>query len=355
MRAPPARVCCRHGAVGCAVAGRRRVEVRHTERRLLPDRHRTVRAAGDRGDVALEGARAGRPRARARLRRAAPSTLDRARRDAHVRVERSRRRSSSATRSGWASRSPTSSSEAGVQSGADQLKSTSFDGWTSGTPVAAIMDGRDAMLAFAMNGEPLPIEHGFPVRMVVPGLYGYVSATKWVVDLELTTFADFDAYWARRGWAQQAPIKTQSRIDVPEAARAGHRRADRGRRRRMGATPRHQRRRSACRRRRVAGGGPRRPSGRSTRGGSGRGPGTQPPATTRSKCARPTRTETSSPRNASRPSPTARPDGTPSSCASVDLQHHPPQEEPPNVLQNPSAPGRRTGRRTRTHRGRVRW
>ena len=91
--------------------------------------------------------------------------------------------------------------EAGVQSGADQLKSTSVDGWTAGTPVAAIMDGRDAMLAYAMNGEPLPTEHGFPVRMVVPGLYGFVSATKWVVDLELTTFADFDAYWARRGWA----------------------------------------------------------------------------------------------------------------------------------------------------------
>jgi DMSO/TMAO reductase YedYZ molybdopterin-dependent catalytic subunit len=103
--------------------------------------------------------------------------------------------------------------EAGGRRGADQLKSTSVDGWTSGTPVAAITDGRDAMLAFGMNGEPLPTEHGFPVRMIVPGLYGFVSATKWVVDLELTTF---DAYWARRGWAQQAPIKTQSRIDAPK-------------------------------------------------------------------------------------------------------------------------------------------
>ena len=73
-----------------------------------------------------------------------------------------------------------------------------------------------ALLAYAMNGEPLPTEHGFPVRMVVPGLYGFVSATKWVVDLELTTFAEFDAYWARRGWARQAPIKTQSRIDAPK-------------------------------------------------------------------------------------------------------------------------------------------
>jgi hypothetical protein len=71
------------------------------------------------------------------------------------------------------------------------------------------------MLAVAMNGEPLPIAHGFPVRVVVPGLYGYVSATKWVVDMELTTFAAYDAYWVQRGWSQQAPIKVESRIDVP--------------------------------------------------------------------------------------------------------------------------------------------
>src|SRR5262249_4174568 len=77
------------------------------------------------------------------------------------------------------------------------------------------LDGRDAMLAVGMNGEPLPIEHGFPVRMVVPGLYGYVSATKWLAEIELSSFADFDAYWIRRGWAQQAPIKTESRIDTP--------------------------------------------------------------------------------------------------------------------------------------------
>jgi DMSO/TMAO reductase YedYZ molybdopterin-dependent catalytic subunit len=106
--------------------------------------------------------------------------------------------------------------EAGVDPGATQLVSTSDDGFTAGTPVAAVTDGRDAMLAVAMNGEPLPIEHGFPVRMVVPGLYGYVSATKWVVDLELTTFEAFDPYWIRRGWAEQAPIKTQSRIDTPK-------------------------------------------------------------------------------------------------------------------------------------------
>ncbi len=105
--------------------------------------------------------------------------------------------------------------EAGVHADADQLKSTSADGWTCGTPTAALLDGRDAMLAVAMNGEPLPVKHGFPVRMVVPGLYGYVSATKWLVDLELTTFDAFDAYWVPRGWSQQAPIKTMSRIDTP--------------------------------------------------------------------------------------------------------------------------------------------
>ena len=105
--------------------------------------------------------------------------------------------------------------EAGVQPGADQLVGRSVDGFTVGTPTAALMDGRDAMLAVAMNGEPLPISHGFPVRVVVPGLYGYVSATKWVVDMELTTFGAYDAYWVARGWAQQAPIKTESRIDVP--------------------------------------------------------------------------------------------------------------------------------------------
>ena len=107
--------------------------------------------------------------------------------------------------------------EAGVSPGATQIVSRSADGFTVGTPTALAMDGRDAMLAVKMNGEPLPLEHGFPVRMVVPGLYGYVSATKWVVDLELTTFGAYDAYWIQRGWAQQAPIKTESRIDTPRS------------------------------------------------------------------------------------------------------------------------------------------
>ncbi|WP_028050312.1 molybdopterin-dependent oxidoreductase [Cellulomonas sp. URHD0024] len=98
---------------------------------------------------------------------------------------------------------------------ADMVLSTSVDGFTAGTPLEVLMDGRDALLAIAMDGEPLPFEHGFPVRMVVPGLYGYVSATKWVKDLEVTRFADAEAYWTQRGWSAEGPIKTQSRIDVP--------------------------------------------------------------------------------------------------------------------------------------------
>jgi DMSO/TMAO reductase YedYZ molybdopterin-dependent catalytic subunit len=112
--------------------------------------------------------------------------------------------------------------EADPEPGADQVVSRSNDGYTAGTPTAVLRDGRDAMLAVGMNGEPLPIDHGFPVRMLVPGLYGYVSATKWLTELELTSFADYDAYWVRRGWANQAPIKLQSRIDAPgPRAKAG--------------------------------------------------------------------------------------------------------------------------------------
>jgi DMSO/TMAO reductase YedYZ molybdopterin-dependent catalytic subunit len=99
--------------------------------------------------------------------------------------------------------------------GASQLLCTSVDGFTSGTPLQVVLDGRDALLAVAMNGQALPVAHGFPARMVVPGLYGYVSATKWVTDIEVTTFPAAFAYWVQRGWSQQAPIKTESRIDVP--------------------------------------------------------------------------------------------------------------------------------------------
>ncbi|GAA4043882.1 molybdopterin-dependent oxidoreductase [Agromyces indicus] len=107
---------------------------------------------------------------------------------------------------------------AGPQSGADMVLSRSVDGFTASTPLDALTDpGRDAILAVGMNGEPLPLEHGFPVRMVVPGLYGYVSATKWLTELKVTTFAADEAYWTPRGYSAEAPIKFSSRIDTPRS------------------------------------------------------------------------------------------------------------------------------------------
>ncbi len=105
--------------------------------------------------------------------------------------------------------------EAGVQDGATQVSSRSVDGWTCGFPTDVAYDGRTAMVAIAMNGEPLPIEHGFPARLVVAGLYGYVSATKWLDRITMTTLEDFNGYWIPRGWSKLGPVKTQSRIDTP--------------------------------------------------------------------------------------------------------------------------------------------
>lgn len=104
---------------------------------------------------------------------------------------------------------------AGLDPTADAVKSTGADGITIGTPLEALTDGRDSLLAIAQDGKPLTAEHGFPVRMVVPGLYGYVSATKWLTDLEVTRFDDFRAYWTDRGWSAEGPVKTQCRIDLP--------------------------------------------------------------------------------------------------------------------------------------------
>ena len=103
--------------------------------------------------------------------------------------------------------------EAGVDPRATQVVGRSIDGYTCGFPVEAATDGRNALVAFGMNGEPLPLEHGFPVRLIVPGLYGYISATKWLTEIELTTFEDFQQYWVPRGYADRAPIKLMSRID----------------------------------------------------------------------------------------------------------------------------------------------
>ncbi|KAA0022522.1 molybdopterin-dependent oxidoreductase [Antrihabitans cavernicola] len=105
--------------------------------------------------------------------------------------------------------------EAGVHPDADMVMSKSTDNFTAGTPIEVLTDGRDAILAIGMNGEPLPVEHGYPARLVVPGLYGYVSATKWVTDIEVTRFDKATAYWTKRGWSERGPIKTGTRIDTP--------------------------------------------------------------------------------------------------------------------------------------------
>ena len=131
---------------------------------------------------------------------------------------------------------------AGVQPGATQIVPRSVDGWTAGFPTSWVTDPsrpRDALIAVKMNDEPLPAEHGFPARLIVPGLYGYVSATKWLAELELTTLEAFDAYWVPRGWAKEAPILTQSRIDVPGSGSNVSARRGPGRGRGVGARSRH--------------------------------------------------------------------------------------------------------------------
>jgi DMSO/TMAO reductase YedYZ molybdopterin-dependent catalytic subunit len=105
--------------------------------------------------------------------------------------------------------------ELGVQPGSDQVVARSVEGMSIGTPVETVLDGRDTMLCVGMNGEPLPLDHGFPVRMLTPGLYGYAGSCKWINEIELTTFAAFDAYWVERKWGARAPVKTASRIDRP--------------------------------------------------------------------------------------------------------------------------------------------
>jgi DMSO/TMAO reductase YedYZ molybdopterin-dependent catalytic subunit len=110
---------------------------------------------------------------------------------------------------------------AGVQDGATQIVGRSVDGFTAGFPTSwALETGREALVAVGMNGEPLPARHGFPARLVVPGLYGYVSATKWLAEIELTTREAVDGFWIPRGWAKDAPILTQSRVDVPTSGSA---------------------------------------------------------------------------------------------------------------------------------------
>lgn len=113
--------------------------------------------------------------------------------------------------------------EAGIDPAADQVVGRSVDGFTAGFPTT-VLDGRDALVAVGMNGEPLPTTHGYPARLIVPGLYGYVSATKWLAEIELTTFGDFEGYWIPRGWDREAPVLTSSRFDTPaDGTRVGAR------------------------------------------------------------------------------------------------------------------------------------
>ena len=201
---------------------------------------------------------------------------------------------------------------AGVQAGADQVVGRSVDDWTAGFPTPLVYDGRNAILAIGMNDEFLPTNHGFPARLVVAGLYGYVSAVKWIDEIHLTTWDGFDGYWVPRGWSKEGPMKTQSRIDVPDAGRgivAGQ------------TTPSP----ASPGRRPAASSGSRSTS--TTRDGcpaswarpwvtragfSGTASGRPPRAGTGSRCGPPT--ATASPRAASRsiPPPTAPRDGTPS-------------------------------------------
>lgn len=112
-------------------------------------------------------------------------------------------------------RTATLLARAGVRAGADMVLSTSRDGFTVGTPLSALLDGRDALVAYGMNRAVLPVEHGYPVRLITPGLYGFVGATKWLVKMELTTFRAAQAYWTKQGWSERGPIKPGSRIEVP--------------------------------------------------------------------------------------------------------------------------------------------
>ncbi len=144
--------------------------------------------------------------------------------------------------------------EAGVHPDADAVLQTSADDWTCGTPLSALTDDRNAMLAVAMNGRPLPIDHGFPVRTIVPGLYGYVSACKWVVDWEVTKFSEITAYWTERGWGELGPVKMSSRIDVPRLGRGRRGGPGHVRRRRLVAADRDRGRGGRRRRWRLAAG-----------------------------------------------------------------------------------------------------
>ena len=200
---------------------------------------------------------------------------------------------------------------------ADMVLSRSVDGFTASTPLAVLEDDRNAILAIGMNGDPLPPEHGFPVRMVVPGLYGYVSATKWVVDLEVTRFDLAAAYWTDRGWSERGPIKISSRIDVPRSGQTltegpSPSPASPG-------TSTWASRRSTCRSTTARGSRPlSRPRSRSTPGCSGASTGMPRRAPTRCGCARRGPTARCRPPTCRAPCPTAPPAWTSAPSTSPD-------------------------------------
>ena len=199
---------------------------------------------------------------------------------------------------------------AGPQADADMVLSTSIDGFTASTPLEVLTDDRNAILAVGMNGEPLPVAHGFPVRMVVPGLYGYVSATKWVTELEVTRFDQAAAYWTESRLVREGADQAAVADRCAAAGSGAERRRDRHRGRRLAAARRHLEGRGAGRRRLMAA---RRRSPRrspTTPGCSGASRGPPRPAATRSAAARRTPRARRRPRSTPGPSPTARPAGS---------------------------------------------
>ena len=218
--------CCRSRRRRATRARRRRTRHRrpraghHAERRVLPHRHRPRRAGGRPVELEPAHPRPGRARGHAHLGRAARPPPRGERHDARVRLERGRRRAHRQRACGSAIPIRELLARAAPTADADMVLSRSIDGFTASTPLEVLQDDRNAILAVGMNGEPLPAEHGFPVRMVVPGLYGYVSATKWVVELEVTRFDAATAYWTDRGWSERGPIKLSSRIDVPRSGQS---------------------------------------------------------------------------------------------------------------------------------------
>ena len=207
--------------------------------------------------------------------------------------------------------------QAGVGSGADQILSTDVDGFTISTPLEVATDGRDAMVVIGMNGGPLPRERGFPARLLVPGLYGFVGATKWLTRLTLTTYDAEQAYWTERDWAVDAPVKIASRVDTPKALAS----LDAGRVV-IGGVAWAQRRGIGKVEVRIDDGEWRAPSSArrspSTTGASGTSPGTPPPAATTSPSEPPPRTARCRPRSAPPPSPTAPPAGSRSPSSSAE-------------------------------------